>query len=108
MCVVLTELIERLLYCVERERLGEHRAIAPRVVDHVAGAAGGEEERNAACGEPFANGPALLAAAQMHVDNRGIDSTALDRFDRGLDRIGAAREVAVDRIEKILEHHRDQ
>lgn len=68
---------EGLLDIVHRERLGEPRARAMLGRDLVAAAAGGEHERDVTRGQRVGDGEALLAAAQVDVEDRGVEAARL-------------------------------
>ena len=52
--------------------------------------------------------PDLLAVPQADVEDRDVEAAGLDMAERLLDRFRSWRRPVAERLEEILEHHRDQ
>ena len=70
-------------------------------------APGGEDEGNALGGEPVGDGPYLLPI-QIDVDDRDVEAPLLDPTQRVDEIVAGGGHLVAQRIEKILEHHRDK
>src|SRR3546814_13365012 len=74
-----------------REGFAEQRAVAMRVGDRIGIAAAGENAGDSGLGEGIGDGPAPFAAAQVDVEDRGVDLALGDLRQRRGDRtIGRA------------------
>ncbi|MEA3016031.1 MAG: hypothetical protein QOI38_753 [Sphingomonadales bacterium] len=71
-------------------------------------AAGGEDEGLAGVGEAVGDRPDGLAVLELDVDDRDVETAALDMRQRVLEALAGADDAVAERVEEILEHHRDQ
>ena len=70
--------------------------------------AGGEDEWDPRLGQPVGDGPDMLAALQVNVQDRDFEAALLDLLHRVCDGVGSSDDLVAKRVEEILEHHRDQ